>query len=49
MRAGHPVTLCDLRVFVDEAAEEVTPEDARWAVYGGWFGRADAVGASLSE
>jgi hypothetical protein len=41
-------TLCDLRVFVDEAAEAVAPDDPWWGG-GGWFGQADIVGASLSE
>lgn len=49
VRADNPVTLCDLRVLVDEAAEAVAPDDARWAIGGGWFGRVDAVGVSLSE
>lgn len=49
MRADNPVTLCDLRVFVDEAAEAVAPDDTRWVVDGGRFGRADTAGASLSE
>lgn len=43
------VTLCDPRVFVDEAAEAVAPEGARRGVDGGRFGGADTVGASLAE
>ncbi|MGW1803073.1 hypothetical protein ACWCQN_46525, partial [Streptomyces sp. NPDC001984] len=27
-----PVTLRDLRVFVDEAAEAIPPDDTRWAI-----------------
>ncbi|MGW0884654.1 hypothetical protein [Streptomyces sp. NPDC002671] len=49
MRADNPVTLCDLRVLVDEAAMAVAPDDTGRAIGGGWFGRADTVGASLSE
>jgi hypothetical protein len=44
-----PVTLCDLRVFMDEATEALPPDDTRWAVDGGRFERVDTVGTSLSE
>ena len=43
------VTLCDLRVFVDEAAEAVAPEDAGLGVCGGWFGCAEVFGAALFQ
>lgn len=49
VRADNPVTLCDLRVLVDEAAKAVAPDDTRWAIDGGRFGRADTIGASLPE
>ncbi|MBL3671003.1 hypothetical protein JL475_34700 [Streptomyces sp. M2CJ-2] len=49
VRADNPVTLRDLRVFVDEAAEAALPEDTRWAIDGGRLGRADIIGASLPE
>ncbi len=34
---------------MDEAVKEVAPEDAGLVAGGGLFGRADTVGASLSE
>jgi hypothetical protein len=34
---------------MDEATEAVPPDDRRWAVDGGRFGRADTVGTSLPE
>ncbi|GAA3814522.1 hypothetical protein GCM10022206_61210 [Streptomyces chiangmaiensis] len=43
-RQPTPVTLRDLRVFVDEAAEAVPPDDTRWAIDGRQFGRADTSG-----
>ncbi|MGW2936326.1 hypothetical protein ACWDA7_31755 [Streptomyces sp. NPDC001156] len=49
MRANNPVTLCDLRVLVDEGAKAVASDDARWAIDGGWFGRVETLEASLSE
>lgn len=49
VRADNPVTLCDLRVLVDEAAKAVAPDDTRWVIGGGWFGRIDTVGTALSE
>jgi hypothetical protein len=44
-----PVTLRDLRVFVNEAAEAIPPDDTRWAIDGRRFGLADTIGASLPE
>jgi hypothetical protein len=41
--AGNCVTLCDLRVFVDQAAEPVPAQNARTGDAGGW------LGASLSR
>ncbi|MFD0503378.1 hypothetical protein ACFQ0G_11395 [Streptomyces chiangmaiensis] len=44
VRADNPVTLRDLRVLVDEAAEAIPPDDTRWAIDGRRFGRPDTVG-----
>ncbi|GAA1258075.1 hypothetical protein GCM10009646_52640 [Streptomyces aureus] len=49
MRADNLVTLCDLGVFVDEAAEAVAPDDTRWVIDDGSFGRAGTVRGALSE
>lgn len=49
MRADNAVPLCDLRVFVDETAKAVAPDDTRLIIGGGQCGRADTVGALLSS
>ncbi|MGK3111357.1 MULTISPECIES: hypothetical protein [Streptomyces] len=49
MGAGDGVTLCDLRVFVDGAAESIASMDA--SVVGGdeWFGLGESVRRPLSK
>lgn len=41
--------LCDLRVFVDEAAESITSTEASVVGGGEWFGLAESVRHPLSE
>jgi hypothetical protein len=36
--AGNHVTSCDLRVFVDQAAEAAPPQNARTGRFCGWMG-----------
>ncbi|EXU65487.1 hypothetical protein Z951_25065 [Streptomyces sp. PRh5] len=43
------VTLCDLRVFVDEAAESIASKDASVVGGGGWSGFGESVRGPLSE
>ena len=47
--AGNCVTLCDLRVFVDEAAESIASGDACVVGGGEWFGVGGSVRCPLSE
>ena len=49
MGAGKCVILCDLRVFVDEAAESIASGDASFVGGGERFGFGESVWCPLSE
>ena len=48
MRAENPVTLCDMRAFVDGSDEAIARGWHGLVIGGGWVGRAHTVGAESS-